>query len=226
MRRDRRLTARERRASTSSRACSRRSSASVQTRRAGIDRVGGAYDYSRGRLLIVPRLIQTRQQLDYTIAHELTHALEAQRFRLGLARLDDPSERERTRRAVIEGTATFVQDLYRQRYLHDEVPIAQRLEGMRSVIAAAPGAYAVNAQAVFDYADGARFIRSLYRRAGGWRLVDRALEKPPTRSTQVLHPRTWPARITVSPIRLHVAPLLRPGGGRWEAAPRTRSRRS
>ena len=58
-----------------------------------LDRVGGAYDFSRRRLIIVPRLIETHAQLEYTLAHELTHALEAQHFRLRLATLGDPGER-------------------------------------------------------------------------------------------------------------------------------------
>jgi hypothetical protein len=174
----------------------------------GLDRVGGAFDYSKGRIIIVPELIETRDQLDYTLAHELAHALENEHFKLRLATLSDPSERSGVRRAVIEGTATFVQDLYRQRYLHDQVPVAQRLEGMRSVIGTGPGAYAINAQTIFDYVDGALFVRDLYRRAGGWRLVNRALKEPPRRSTQILHPRTWPAPVTAPPIHLGITPLL------------------
>jgi hypothetical protein len=110
---------------------------------------------------------------------------------------------------VIEGTATFIQDRYRQRYLNDQVPLWQRLQGMRSVIAAAPSAYAVNAQVIFDYVDGALFVRSLHRRAGGWRLVNRALRHPPRSSDQILHPRSWPAPGAARPVRLGIAPVLR-----------------
>jgi hypothetical protein len=184
-----------------------------------LDRVGGAYDLSRRRLIIVPRLIETHAQLEYTLAHELTHALEAQHFRLRLATLGDPGERSVVRRAVIEGTATLVQDLYRRRYLHDELGLAQRVEGMRSVIAAAPGAYAINAQSVFAYAEGTLFARDLHRRAGGWRLVNRALRSPPTRSTQILHPRTWPGRVDATPVRLGIAPLLSSGWRRVGGGP-------
>lgn len=186
--------------------------------RPGLDRVGGAYDYSRRQIVLVPELIQTRDQLEYTLAHELAHALEGQHFRLHLGTLTHPGEATSVRRAVIEGTASFVQGRYRQRYLNDRVPLAQRLEGMRSVIGAAPGAYAVNAEAIFDYVDGGLFARDLYRRAGGWRLVDRALEDPPRRSDQLLHPRRWPEPDEASPIRLGIGPAMetrwrRVGGG-------------
>jgi hypothetical protein len=180
------------------------------TKTTGLDRIGGAFDYPRDRIIIVPALIQTRLQLSYTLAHEMTHALEDQHFDLELGRLTAPSEVAEVRRAVIEGTATFVQDLYRRRYLHDNVPVARRIDTMRSVIGAAQTPYAVNAQVIFDYVEGGLFVNSLYRRADGFRLVNRALRHPPRRSNQILHPRTWPggggddARV-----RLGVSSLLR-----------------
>jgi hypothetical protein len=188
---------------------------------AGLDRIGGAYDYRHERIIIVPTLIQTRVQLDYTLAHELTHALESQHFNLRLATLAAANESAQARRAVIEGTATFVQNLYRRRYLHDRVPVRERLEGMRSVIAAGPAPYAVNAQAIFDYAGGGLFVHALYKRAHGFRLVNQALRRPPRSSEQILHPSRWPEPRTSTglghpgrtqpAIRLGVEKLLRAG---------------
>jgi hypothetical protein len=184
------------------------------TKTTGLDRIGGAFDYPRDRIIIVPELIQSRVQLLYTLAHEMTHALENQHFDLELGRLTAPSEAAEVRRAVIEGTATFVQDLYRRRYLRDNVPVARRIDAMRSVIGAEQTPYAVSAQLVFDYVDGGLFVNSLYRRADGFRLVNRALRHPPRRSDQILHPRTWPGSGGGHPrVRLGVAPRLRPD---WE----------
>ena len=178
------------------------------TKTTGLDRIGGAFDFPRNRIIIVPTAIETRLQLNYTIAHELAHALEHQHFDLRLARLTAPGEAAEVRRAVIEGTATFVQEFYRRRYLHDRVPLRDRLEGMGSVIAAGSAPYAVSAQAMFDYVDGGMFVRSLYRRAGGFQLVNQALRDPPTRSHQVLHPRSWPGGGGARRVRLGLAPLL------------------
>ncbi len=181
---------------------------------AGLDRIGGAYDQRRDRIVILPTLIQTRDQLSYTLAHEFTHALESEHFGLGLGKLAAASEAAQARRAVIEGTATFVQDLYRRRYLHDRVPLRERLEGMGSVIAAGSAPSAINAQAVFDYSNGGLFVRALYRRAHGFRLVNRALTDPPRRSDQILHPRSWPGGGSRPPrVRLGVGRWLRP---RWQ----------
>ena len=180
------------------------------TRTTGLDRIGGAFDYPRDRIIIVPTLIQNRLQLKYTLAHELTHALENQHFNLHLAQLTAPSEAAEVHRAVIEGTATFVQDLYRHRYLHDNVPVGRRIDAMRSVLGAQQTPYAISAQAIFDYVEGGLFVRHLYREAGDFRMVNRALRDPPRRSDQILHPRSWPGGERQGQrVRLGVAPLLR-----------------
>jgi hypothetical protein len=179
------------------------------TQTSGLDRIGGAFDFPRDRIIIVPTAIQTRIQLDYTLAHELTHALESQHFNLHLGTLMRPGEASAVHRAVVEGTATLVQDRYQHRYLGDDIPIAQRIEGARSLIATNPGAYAVNAEAIFDYVDGALFVHNLYQRTGDWRLVDRALRTPPRQSREILHADSWPGTSGVQPIRLGLASVLR-----------------
>jgi hypothetical protein len=179
------------------------------TQSSGLDRIGGAFDFPRNRIIIVPTAIQTRIQLDYTLAHELTHALESQHFNLHLGTFTRPGEASAVHRAVIEGTATLVQDRYQHRYLGDELPIAERIDSARSLIATNPGAYATNAEAIFDYVDGALFVHSLYQRAGDWRLVDRALRTPPSQSQEILHPNRWPSASRAEPIRLGLASILR-----------------
>jgi len=189
------------------------------TRTTGLDRIGGAFDFPRERIIIVPTLIETRVQLHYTLAHELTHALEEQHFNLHLGRLTAPSESAEVHRAVIEGTATFVQNLYRRRYLHDSVPVGRRIDAMRSVIGAQQAPYATNAEAIFDYVEGGLFVRHLYRHTDDFRIVNRALRHPPHRSDQILHPRSWPDRERGGPqVKLGGAALLGPawrrvGGG-------------
>jgi hypothetical protein len=188
------------------------SSFGPDTRTNGLDRIGGAFDFPRDRIIIVPTLIETRVQLYYTLAHEMTHALEDQNFNLRLGRLTAPSEAAEVHRAVVEGTATFVQDLYRHRYLHDTVPVGRRIDSMRSVIGAQQTPYAVNAEAIFDYVEGGLFVRHLYRRTDNFRIVNRVLRHPPSRSDQILHPRTWPSRANSgTKVRLGVAHLLGPG---------------
>jgi hypothetical protein len=182
------------------------------TTTSGLERVGGAFDFTRDRIIIVPTAIQTRIQLDDTLAHELDHALESQHFNLQLRGLARPGEATSVRRAVIEGSAILVQDRYQQRYLGDDVPVVERMTGLQSLIASNPSPYAVNAQAIFDYVDGALFMRKLYLRRGNWSLVNRALRAPPRQSQQILHPSSWPGGGRVAPIRLGLPDVLR---GHW-----------
>ncbi len=173
--------------------------------------VGGAYDYSHNRLIIVPRLIQTRHQLDYTLAHELTHALEDQRFRLRLATLGEPERAfGGARRAVIEGTRDLRTGALPAALPARRVPIAQRLEGMRSVIAAAPGRLRDQRAGRLRLRGRCPLRSRLYRRAaagGGWS-TGRS-RRPRREAAQMLHPRTWPGGISRLPIRLQWPPLLR-----------------
>jgi len=182
------------------------------TRTTGLERIGGAFDFTRDRIIIVPTAIQTRIQLDDTLAHELDHALESQHFDLRLRGLSRPGEASSVRRAVIEGSALLVQDRYQHRYLGDDVSVAERITALRSLIASNPSPYAVNAQAIFDYVDGAFFVRDLYLRRGEWSLVNRALRTPPRKSEQILHPRQWPGDARVEPVRLGLRGMLH---GRW-----------
>jgi hypothetical protein len=100
------------------------------------EQVGGAYDYSHDRVILIDRAVQTRHELELDLAHELTHALEDQHFALRLATSRGPAQIAQSRRALIEGTATFVATLYDGKYLHDRLPVGMRLAGQRSVFAA------------------------------------------------------------------------------------------
>ena len=81
---------------------------------ASAEEIGAAYDYRTSRSSW-SSATQTRRELQLVLAHELTHALEAQHFRLRLPprRTDEAAE---VHRAVIEGTATFVAARYGSRY--------------------------------------------------------------------------------------------------------------
>jgi hypothetical protein len=146
-----------------------------------------------------------------TLAHELTHALEDQHFHLHLGTFAQPGDVSSAHRAVIEGSATLIQSRYEHRYLGDDVRVAERIDGLRSLLATGSAPYAINAQAIFDYVDGAQFIRSVYRRAGNWSLVDRALRAPPRQSQEILHPGRWPVEASPDPIRLGIGGALQGG---------------
>jgi hypothetical protein len=176
-----------------------------------IEGIDAAYDYVHKRILLVQGAVETRRELQLVLAHELTHALEDQHLPLRLGASIGLTEKAQSRRALIEGTATFVAARYASRYLSDEVTVEQRLAGQRSVFAAGGSTpYAVKAANIFDYVDGALFVRGLHRH--GWRPVNGALRHPPTRTQQILHPRAWRHSRRPPPVHLDLAELL---GNGW-----------
>jgi hypothetical protein len=182
--------------------------------RGSAEQIGGAYDYADHTILLVNRTMATRRQLHAVLAHELVHALEDQHFRLRLATARGPSEAQQARRALIEGTATFVAARYDHRFQQSNLPARFAISGQQSVFAAGGETpFAVKASTIFDYVSGPLFVADLYARAGGsWRLVNRALRDPPRLSRDILQPASWGARGAPFPIRLAGA---RPAGRRW-----------
>jgi hypothetical protein len=182
--------------------------------RASAEQIGGAYDYSRHAILLVNGAMATRRQLHVVLAHELVHALEDQHFDLRLTTVRGPSESQQARRALIEGTATFVAARYDHRYQRNNEPVRLAISSQQSVFTAGGETpYAVKASTIFDYVSGPLFAADLYRRAhGSWRLVDRALRDPPEFSHEILEPASWPGRRQPPTIHLFGA---RPAGRRW-----------
>ena len=185
--------------------------ASDVTARGPSEQIGAAYDYRHKQIILVQGATQTRRELQLVLAHELTHALEDQHFRLHLPASVGPTQTAEARRALIEGTATFAAARYARVYLSDHIPVEQRLDGQRSIYGAGGSTpYATKAVTIFDYVDGALFVRGLHLH--GWRPVNRALGRPPTRTQQILHPHAWRRDPAPQPVRFALNPLL---GADW-----------
>jgi hypothetical protein len=152
--------------------------------------VGGYYDPKDGRLRIVSGTATgTRVLAEIVIAHELTHALEDQRFDIDLIeRSDDPAL---AYSALVEGSATEVMFAYAREHFRPSEALAGVLGSAFEPGPAMPAF--LEAQLVFPYVDGQAFIGELLRRAGGrWDLVDLALRaRPPASTEQVLHPDAY-----------------------------------
>jgi hypothetical protein len=150
--------------------------------------VAGYYDPRSKRLRIVTGAATgTRVLQEVTLAHELTHALEDQRF--GLSPEEGSNDdRALARLALIEGSATLVME----RYLLRHFSAAEAFAGvLGSAFATGPDLPPfLQAQLLFPYTGGMTFVQELVRRAGGrWTLVDLADRvRPPDSTEQVLHP--------------------------------------
>jgi hypothetical protein len=148
------------------------------------------YDPRRDELFLVGDAVPPGPELaEFVLAHELTHALEDQRF--GLPRSVGLSDdRTLAQTALVEGTATVVMDRYAQRYLN---PLALATEAA-SLDSGASGDLPrfAEAEVTFSYVEGARFVEELIALGTGWTLVDYAYERRrPASTEQVLHPEKY-----------------------------------
>lgn len=171
--------------------------------------VAGFYDPRRGRLAVVQGASGGAALREITLAHELTHALEDQRFGLkddeGLGVQDATTAYT----SFIEGTATVVMNEYARRTLSATDALAELATGLAGGGSTGLPPY-VEASLLFPYTAGSRFVAALHR-AGGWRLVNATFARPPASTEQVLHPGRYlrvdpPARVA-----LDAGPVLGPG---------------
>jgi hypothetical protein len=176
--------------------------------------VAGYYDPRDGRLRVVEGAGTGNRVLEeMVLAHELTHALEDQRF--GLEESQTTDDRSLARAALHEGTATALMFAYAQRHFSAE----ETLGGLLGSAFADTGDLPpfLEAQVLFPYMDGERFASHLLRRAGGrWNLVDTAYElRPPSSTEQILHPAAYFGADEPRPVRLRAGAVL---GAGWRRA--------
>jgi hypothetical protein len=160
------------------------------------EQVLGFYDPRTNRLVVVRDGSASRPLLELTLAHELVHALEDQRF--GLHQSGDPSDDAAlAESALAEGTATTVTAEYAVRYLGIDDALA--LFGSLDSDTKLP-AY-IEDSLVFPYEQGIDFVATFRGGSRSWKALDNVIRlRRPATVEQVLHPRKYaigelPARI-------------------------------
>jgi hypothetical protein len=155
------------------------------------DRIDGFYSFERRELFV------RRNASPGTLAHEVEHALQDQRFGVAKLRRSD-MDGSMAARALMEGDATLTAFLVRGDELglsHAEaVARASRYEewdaeaGSRRAAGLREGekSHGLRAAIEWPYLRGTTFVADLVR-AGGWPLVDAAMRSPPSTTEQVLH---------------------------------------
>jgi hypothetical protein len=148
------------------------------------------YDPRRDELFLVGDAVPPGPELaEFVLAHELTHALEDQRFGLPLA-VGLSDDRTLAQTALVEGTATVVMQRYARRFL-DPLALATEAAALDSGTSGDLPRFA-EAEVTFSYVDGARFVEDLLEFGTGWTLVDYAYERRmPATTEQVLHPEKY-----------------------------------
>jgi hypothetical protein len=156
----------------------------------------GFYDSQTTRLVV--RGTAWTPSMEYTLVHELTHALQDQTFDLSAlqksVRYDD--ETALALQSVVEGDAERVADDY-----YDE-----QTQAWQDSVDNAQSGGSASAVPVVDtidglpYVVGETFVDALFS-AGGNAAVDHAFKAPPTTSQQLLQPQKWLAGTVPAPAR-------------------------
>ncbi len=147
--------------------------------------VQGYYSPSEDRIVVVSDS-PTPAIARGTLAHELVHALQDQRFGLG----DDlpTQDAQLAVSSVVEGDARYVETLYGDRCgaewsCVDNPP--------RSSGGSASFDYGVFTVLYAPYSEGPTLVDSL-RTRGGWAAVNELYRNPPASTEQVVHPEKYP----------------------------------
>jgi hypothetical protein len=187
------------------------------------DQLAGYYEPADGTMYMASDLGD--DEAEATLAHELVHALQDQRWDLEERSKYRPGDGDRSEAvsALAEGDATSAMfDVMIARAagggrtaldMPDDVFSEQIRQGMNQ----GPGANAphvMRTSLAAPYIYGTLFVHSL-RRAGGWEAVNRAWETPPTTSEQILHVDKWTAHEAAVPV---AAPPFSALGAGWSAA--------
>jgi hypothetical protein len=158
--------------------------------------VVGFYDTLSHRLVYSGAKEPTPYQR-YVLSHELTHALDDQRFdlsredALAYACADEPLAGFV---ALTEGDAVYSSNAWARRFLSG-AEITQ-LQQEASDFPPPPGTIPpfVQALQVFPYPNGQAFVQALVDR-GGEKAVDAAFRNPPVSTEQILHPEKYPSDV-------------------------------
>jgi hypothetical protein len=180
----------------------------------GSSQVIGYYDTVTGELKFTGS--ESPSPLErITLAHELTHAIDDQRF--GLERLDVLGAKCRDEDAaatlaLVEGNATFFMLRWARTFLSAAEQVQVGIEAaMQDTSTGGIPPFVTRLQA-WPYDQGMRFISALDAR-GGLEAVDEAFLDLPTSTEQIIHPERYP---NDAPTPVDVPDLAAELGEGWE----------
>jgi hypothetical protein len=180
----------------------------------GSSQVIGYYDTVRGELKFTGS--ESPSPLErITLAHELTHAIDDQRF--GLERLDAlgaacKDEDASAAIALVEGNATFFMLRWARTFLTLAEQVQVGIEAAAQDVSTEGVPPFVARLQAWPYDEGMRFIEALVAR-GGLDEVDEAFVDLPTSTEQIIHPERYP---NDAPTPVDVPDLSAELGPGWE----------
>ncbi|WP_299236951.1 Hvo_1808 family surface protein [Natronomonas sp.] len=146
----------------------------------------GFYQPAEDRIVVVSGSDPATLNGETTLAHELLHALQDQRF--GLASDASTLDSINARNGLIEGDATVVERAYRRNCRRGE----WQCFGAETGGSALPSEFhwGVYFLGFFPYAEGPGFVE-YHRDRGGWAAIDRAYDDVPSSSAAIIAPGTY-----------------------------------
>jgi hypothetical protein len=181
--------------------------------------VAGLYDDDRNTLYVV-----SDTGLDLlariTLAHEITHALQDERFNLNTFLDEDRMSDDEVlaRQALVEGDATLAMTAYLMNHVSDITPEdmaalqSEEVKESEQQLAEAPAI--IRETFEFPYTYGETFVSALYEE--GWDAVDAAYADPPVTTEQILHLEKYSTRDEPQVVAL--PPLTDTLGSGWHLA--------
>jgi hypothetical protein len=169
----------------------------------------GFYDDRSQRLVVIREPGATGPLLEITLAHELLHALEDQRFGLdsgeGL-----PDDSVLAEAALAEGSATALMVDYADRYLS-----LGDVLGLANLPESGTLPPFLEKLLLFPYVEGEKFIAEFRGERGDWGAIDSIYRfRRPVSSEQILHPRRY--ALDERPERVRTPSLGRALGPEWQ----------
>lgn len=158
------------------------------------EQIAGAYDPEVKQIIIMEGEKQGKEMEEVTTAHEITHVLQDQNFRLLEPPLDDDGYNGDNSLAVeslIEGDATLTMLLYAQEYCDIEKLLEEEYEATElssEALEEAPDY--IEKSLLFPYEQGMIFVDSIVT-IEGWEALDEAFRDPPMSTEQIMHPEKY-----------------------------------
>ncbi|MFW5956322.1 MAG: Hvo_1808 family surface protein [Halorhabdus sp.] len=150
--------------------------------------VGGYYDSSSGEIKIVSENTSTPKMNEITLAQELFHALQDQKFNMSSYN-QSTQELHNAKDGIIEGDGNYVDHLYQERCENEweGTCIMPNESAGSSDFEPHFGLYQILLQ---PYSDGPAFVQEI-REEGGWEAVNAVYENPPQSTEQTIHPEKY-----------------------------------
>jgi PGF-CTERM protein len=153
----------------------------------------GYYSPSQDRIVIVSENASSPKIDEFTLAHELVHALQDQHFDLASIRAQT-RDGSNANAGIVEGDASFVEQRYDRRCGEGGAWNGTCIRPPREDGSGGGGSGPANLGVYFlkfqPYSDGPAFVAEQYRE-GGWEAVNAVYENLPASAEQVIHPEKY-----------------------------------